>query len=273
MDHSEQDLHLAGPGNRPRCHVPAPLRPLTVESNAAGTERVRELGAPEGSLCGGRMSVRGISAVVVALFAVALPGTAQEQAQRQTASVDELAGLWKAQRLFGPLARGTLVIRRSGSSYTADMLGRTLPVRVDRGIVFFELPNDPGKFRGRLQDDGSIFGFWFPANSPTGMVRTSPVTLRTAGPNRWVGRVEPAEEDTFTFYLLARKRPDGSMGAFLPTQECAIGALWRVEGLAREGNAVKLIRKPSGQPAEDEVATGTYNPEDSVLALDLPQRD
>jgi CubicO group peptidase (beta-lactamase class C family) len=218
------------------------------------------------------MSVRGLSAVVVAVLAVALPGTAQQPARNQSASVDELAGLWKAQRLFGPLARGPLVIRRSGSSYTADMLGRTLPVRIDRGELSFELPNDQGKFKGRLQDGGTIFGFWFPANSPTGMMRTSPITLRAAGPNRWVGRLEPAEDDTFTFYLLARKRPDGSMGAFLRNPERDMGALWRVEGLVREGNAVKLIRKPSEKPAEDEVATGTYTPEDTVLALYFPQR-
>jgi CubicO group peptidase (beta-lactamase class C family) len=218
------------------------------------------------------MSVRGFGAVVVAVVVTALSGTAQQPAQNQPAGVDELAGLWKAQRLFGPLARGPLVIRRSGSSYTADMLGRTLPVRVDRGELFFELPNDQGKFRGRLQDRGTIFGFWFPANSPTGMVRTSPITLRAAGPNRWIGRLEPAEDDTFTFYLLAQKRPDGSMGAFLRNPERDMGALWRVEGLVREGNIVKLVRKSSGQPAEDEVATGTYTPEDSVLALYFPQR-
>jgi CubicO group peptidase (beta-lactamase class C family) len=217
------------------------------------------------------MSVRGFGAVVVAAFVMALPGTAQQPAQTKGGSVDELAGLWKAQRWFGPVARGPVIIRRTSSSYTADMLGRTLPVRVERGELSFELPNSQGTFRGKLQDGGPIFGFWFPANSPTGMVRLEPVTLRALRPNLWIGHVAPPE-DTFTFYLLARKRPDGSMGAFLRNPERDMGALWRVEGLVRQGNVVKLIRKPTEQPAENDVATGTYTPEDSVLTLYFPAR-
>jgi CubicO group peptidase (beta-lactamase class C family) len=218
------------------------------------------------------MSVRGFGAIAVAVVAAALSATAQQTAQTPPGTVDELAGLWKAQRWFGPVARGPLVIRRNGSSHTADMFGHTVPVRTDRGELFFELPNNQGKFRGRPQDTGAIVGFWFPANSPTGMVRSSPVTLRAAGKNLWMGRVAPAREDTFTFYILARKRPDGSMGAFLRNPDRDMGALWRVDGLVREGNAVKLVRKPAAQPAESEVAAGTYNPEDSVLTLYFPQR-
>jgi CubicO group peptidase (beta-lactamase class C family) len=218
------------------------------------------------------MSVREFGAIAVAVAVATLSAAAQQPAQTESTNVEELAGLWKAQRWFGPVARGPLVIKRSGSLYTADIVGRTLPVRVDRGELTFELPNNQGRFRGRLQDGGSIFGFWFPAGSPTGMVRVSPITLRAAGSNRWMGRVAPAREDTFTFYILARKRPDGSMGAFLRNPERDMGALWRVDGLVREGNVVKLIRKPSGQTAENPVATGTYNPGDSVLALYFPGR-
>ena len=94
------------------------------------------------------MSVRGFGAIAFAVVAASLSATAQQAPQTQSGSVDELAGLWKAQRWFGPVARGPLVIRRNGSSYTADMFGHTVPVRVDRGEIFFELPNDPGKFRG-----------------------------------------------------------------------------------------------------------------------------
>jgi CubicO group peptidase (beta-lactamase class C family) len=217
------------------------------------------------------VSVRGFG-VIVAVFVTALSGTAQQPAQTRPASVDELAGLWKADRWFGPVARGPLVIKRAGSTYTADMIGRTLPVRVDRSDLSFELPNNQGKFRGKLQQNGTIFGFWFPGGSPTGMVRTLPLTLRAAGPNRWITQVVPPAEDTFTFYLLARKRPDGSMGAFLRNPQRDMGALWRVEQIVREGNAVKLMRQPSGQSTENDVAVGTYNPEDSVLALNFPQR-
>ena len=218
------------------------------------------------------MSVRRLGTIVVAVFAVALPATAQQPAQSRAGSVDELAGLWRAQRWFGPVARGPVVIRRTGSSYTADMLGRTLRVRVDAGELFFDLPNGQGKFRGKLQPSGAISGHWTPNNSPTGMSRTSPLTLRVVRPNLWTGIVAPAE-DVFTFYLLARKRPDGTMGAFLRNPERDMGALWRVDRLEREGNVVKLIAAPSsGQNAQNDVAVGTYSPEDSLLTIDFPQR-
>ena len=153
------------------------------------------------------------------------------------------------------------------------MVGRTLPVRVDRGELFFELPNNQGKFRGKAQDGGAILGFWMPPNSPTGMVRPSPVTLRAVRPSLWMGQVVPPEEDTFTFYILARRQPDGSMSAFLRNPQRDMGALWRVERLVREGNVVRLIAKSSGQTAaEGDVAVGTYSPDDSVLAINFPQR-
>jgi CubicO group peptidase (beta-lactamase class C family) len=216
------------------------------------------------------MPARKFGAIVAVVAALLI--TAQLAAQTKPGSVDELAGLWKAQRSFGPFARGPLVIQRVGSSYTADMLGRTLPVRVDRGGLSFALPNNQGKFAGKLQEGGSISGHWTPPYSPTGMVRTSPVTLRAVRPNLWMGRVVLPEEDTFTFYILARKRPDGSMSAFLRNPQRDMGGLWRVERLVREGNVVRLIGKPFGQTAESDVAVGTYSPDDSVLTIDFPSR-
>jgi CubicO group peptidase (beta-lactamase class C family) len=215
------------------------------------------------------MSARGLRPIIAVLGA-ALFVTAQQPVQAQKGSVDELAGLWKAQRWFGPVARGPLVIRRSGSSYTADMVGRSIPIRVERGELSFELPMNQGKFRGRLQNNGMIFGFWFPNNSPTGMVRVIPVMLRAVATNIWSAEVNPPD-DTFTFYLLARKRPDGSMGVFLRNPDRDMGALWAVDRIVRDGNTVKLISKRSGGNEQD-LAEGTYNPEDSVLTIYFPQR-
>jgi CubicO group peptidase (beta-lactamase class C family) len=212
-----------------------------------------------------------MSARASALFAIVgatLLGTAQ-LALGQTGSVDELAGLWKAQRWFGPVARGPLVIKRSGSSYTADMLGRSIPIRVERDELSFELPNKTGKFRGKIQSGGTIFGFWSPAGSPTGMVRVLPVTLRSTAPNLWRGDIDPPD-DTFTFYILARKRADGSMGVFLRNPDRDMGALWAVDRITRDGNAVKLISKRGEK--ESDLATGSYSSEDSVLTIDFDAR-
>ena len=219
------------------------------------------------------MSARRSVSITLTLAAAMLVAAQLAAQTKPLGGVDELEGLWKAERWFGPVARGPIVLRRTGSAYTADMVGRTLPVRVDRGELFFELPNNQGKFRGKPQNGGAIFGFWMPPNSPTGMVRPSPVTLRAVRPSLWMGQVVPPEEDTFTFYILARRQPDGSMSAFLRNPQRDMGALWRVERLVREGNVVRLIAKSSGQTAaEGDVAVGTYSPDDSVLAINFPQR-
>lgn len=98
-------------------------------------------------------------------------------------STDELAGLWKAKRRFGPDARGPLVIQKTGTTYTADMIGRTLPVRIDAGELTFDLANGQGTFRGKVEK-GEILGHWFPPSSNAlliGFKYASPVRLARSG--------------------------------------------------------------------------------------------
>src|SRR6185436_6174044 len=52
-----------------------------------------------------------------------------------TTGADELAGLWKAKKRFGPDAHGPVVLLRSGETWTADMIGRVLPVARQRRSV------------------------------------------------------------------------------------------------------------------------------------------
>lgn len=188
------------------------------------------------------------------------------------ASLDELAGLWKAKRWFGPFARGPLVIQQTETTYTAEMMGRRLPVRVDDGELSFDLPNGQGSFRGRPQADGAILGHWFPPDSVHQISKyASPVHLKPEGPHRWSGQVVPFE-DVFTFYLLARKRSDGSLGVFLRNPERDYGAWLGVDRLVREGDVVKLIGKRPGQAEEREVAAGTYDAGEEVITLTFPYR-
>jgi CubicO group peptidase (beta-lactamase class C family) len=181
-------------------------------------------------------------------------------------------GLWKAKRWFGPFARGPLVLRKTGESYTADMAGRTIPVRLNGRELSFELPNGQGSFRGKLQEGGAILGQWSPPPSVIQAQRyASPVRLQPDGPNRWSGQVIPFE-DVFTLYLLARKRPDGSLGVYLRNPERDYGAWLGVDRLVREGDAVKLFGKRPGQKEEGVVASGTYDAEEETLVLTFPSR-
>lgn len=182
------------------------------------------------------------------------------------ASLDELVGLWKARRWFGPYARGPLVIERSKATYTADMVGRRLPVRLERGELSFELPNGQGAFRGKFFAGGDLVGHWYP---PLPANVASPVRLKPESPDRWRGEVVPFE-DVFTFYLMLQKRPDGSLGAFLQNPERGVGA--GVDRLVRDGNVLKLIGKASDQKEGTELSRGTYDPENQVLTLAFPSR-
>ena len=187
------------------------------------------------------------------------------------ASADELVGLWKAKKRFGPDARGPLIIQKDGAAYIADMMGRSMPVRMDQGELTFDLPDNQGMFRGKFKAK-NILGHWFrpgtlvngsPFTSP---VAASPVLLKPDGPDRWSGIVVPMQ-DEFTFYLMVEKRPDGSVGILLRNPERDFGNLIGVERLTREGTVVKLIGKRRGQKEDRELATGTFDPANQVLTL------
>lgn len=186
------------------------------------------------------------------------------------ASAGELDGLWKAKKRFGPDARGTLIVQRRGNAYTADMVGRVVPITVAGRALSFTLPDDGGTFRGRLDDRGVIAGHWFrpgtalfshPNGASTG---ASLVRLLPDGPNRWRGTVDPGEA-AFTFYLLLRTQPDGTLSALLRNPEFDLGTQQGVERLVRDGNALKLIGKRRGK--EQDVATGTYDAEQKTFTL------
>jgi CubicO group peptidase (beta-lactamase class C family) len=217
--------------------------------------------------------LRALSCLVALSVAQA---AAQEPAAPVAAaeSADELAGLWKAKRWFGPFARGPLSITRTGETYTAEMIGRTVPVRVDKGELAFDLPNGQGSFRGKLQPEGALLGHWYPPSSSALMTTfkyASPVRLHPHGLDRWSGEVVPFE-DVFTFYLLVQKRPDGTFGAVLRNPERDFGTWLGADGLVREGDVVKLVGKRPGQTQERELARGTYDANDEVITLSFPPR-
>jgi len=155
------------------------------------------------------------------------------------ASPDELVGLWKAARRFGPDGRGPLIITREGTTYIADMIGQQVLLREEAGRLSFELPDGEGSFRGRVQRAGRrITGHWTSPNSLVhGFKYASPVSLETDGPNRWRGNVMP-RDDTFTLYLMVQKRADGTLGAFLRNPERNIGVFYDVDRIVRDGDSV-----------------------------------
>ena len=152
------------------------------------------------------------------------------------------------------------------------MIGRVVPVAVDHGELSFDLPGGQGSFRGRLQAGGVIRGHWIgPRTMTQGSRYASPVRLTPDGPDRWRGQVVPFD-DVFTFHLMARKRPDGSLGVFLRNPERDYGAWLGVDRLVRDGNTVALVGKRAGEKQDHELATGIYDAEDGLISLRFPSR-
>ena len=196
-----------------------------------------------------------------------IPQTPAPSPSPASITVDNLAGLWKARRWFGPIKRGALVVTRWGASYTADIAGRLLAVRHENGELVFEFPNGEGKFRGKLERSGTILGHWFPPPSTaqfTGGVFASPVLLKPDGRNRWRGEVVPIE-DEFTFFLMAQKRTDGTMGVILrnPDQILAVrsaptGLRWKAISSSCGANVPDRPRNESC-PAEPWMTAVQYS--------------
>lgn len=190
------------------------------------------------------------------------------------ASADELSGLWTAKGRFGPDTAGPLLIESSGGSYTAEMLGRRVPVRIEAGELVFALPSRLGEFRGK-REGKNILGHWFRYGTPVSGAdapkpsQLSPVLLKPDGANRWRGQVTPLQ-DEWTYYLLLSEQPDGTLKAVLRNPEFDHGTRERIERLVRDGNQLKLIGKRGDK--EREVGVGAWDAENQVFTLNFPTR-
>lgn len=151
------------------------------------------------------------------------------------------------------------------------MVGQLVPVQERDGELIFALAGGAGGFRGSPQDDGSIRGMWTPSPQMAMGGHGTPVTLAPWGSDRWRGEVAPFD-DVFTFYLLLRRRPDGSLGALLRNPERDWGALIGPERLEVEGSEVRLIGTPRWATESEVLATGSYDAESGILTLAFPPR-
>ena len=177
-------------------------------------------------------------------------------------------GLWEAKRRFGPDARGLLTIVQDADGWRADIAGARAPVRVSGDTVTFTLPNQNGALIAYLSSDRStISGHWIqPRIVVSGNEFASPIILKRNGSGRWTGDVVPLD-DTMTMYLLIRKRPDGTLSAFLRNPERNLGRQLRVNRIETAGSEVRLIGKWNGNGNERVLGSGVLNEDGFSLFL------
>ena len=188
------------------------------------------------------------------------------QAQAADSGVTE--GLWEARRRFGPDVRGLLSISRDSGGWRAEVAGVRAPVRVSGDTVSFTLPNQGGSLIAYLSKDrGSISGHWIqPATVSSGNEYASPITLKRDLSGRWTGNVVPLD-DTMTMYLLIRKRPDGTVGAFLRNPERNLGRQLRIDRIERTGSEVRMMGKWNGNGDERVLGSGALTDDGFSLFL------
>lgn len=205
--------------------------------------------------------------VAAVMLVVAASGLSGETAtgQPSTQAPTDLDGLWRAKKWLGPEVRGQLIIERSDRGLRADLAGRHVPVTWNGPELTFELAGHQGRFSGRFESDGLIRGHWIRGGGGS----ASPVVMRAIGPNRWSGMVDPGL-DEFSFYLFARRRPDGSYDAILRNPEFDLGNQQGVRRLVRAGDTIRLM---AGRDASERVlAAGRMEPASDGFSLNFPSR-
>ena len=216
--------------------------------------------------------LRSVLATVFTALLILWPALGRADSGAPQTAVDDISGLWKAQRWFGPYVRGTLTIQKRGAAYSSDIAGLSVAVRRLKDELFFELPDGQGSFLGRVEDNGNITGHWIsPPYIGYGFQYASPIHFNLERINQWSGQVVPLN-DTFSLYLLLKAAPDGSMTVILQNPERDYGAFIGADRLVREGSSLKLMGKRPNRKDERFVATGSYDAENKVVSLYFPNR-
>jgi CubicO group peptidase (beta-lactamase class C family) len=215
------------------------------------------------------ISTRMTAGLMAFILLLALPGLAALPDRQPTEN--DLVGLWRAKRHFGPDVKGMLTLERSARSWTAEVAGLRTPARLKGDMLMFELPGDQGAFRGGLTD-GRIVGHWIqPRTVADGCAYATPVTLEKAQASRWQGTVAPLE-DELTLFLLITPNADGTLGAFIRNPERNLGVFLRIERVALAGRTARFLGRQRQDGPEQLRAEGIYDRESDSLALSLPSR-
>ncbi len=211
-----------------------------------------------------RYFVAGLVVLIITFVRPVLFSQADQPSQAR-----RLTGLWRAKLHFGPEVKGALTIDKGSGSWTAEIAGLVVPVRLDGERISFELADGRGSFRGWLRR-GRITGHWIqPRTVSNGTVYASPVTLEKMAAGRWRGTIDPLE-DEMTFYLPIKLNADGTLGAFLRNPERNVGRFIGAGRLAFDGRVVRLLGRSSDSAPEAERAQGAYDAENDILSLYVP---
>jgi CubicO group peptidase (beta-lactamase class C family) len=213
------------------------------------------------------MTLAGVRCALFTVFLLAAP-VAGVQASDQRSN---LAGVWEAQRNFGPELRGRLTIIQRNNKWSAQIGEKITNVIIDGRDVNFEFPDGQGKYSGHFENGNhTISGEWVQAGAVMlGNPVTFPVTLVQTSHSQWRGELIPLD-DHMTMYLVINPDAEGSLHVFLRNPERNLGKFLDLDRLEAKGNSVSLYRLGKDGEKGAEAVHGTYDSNQDLLSLDFP---
>jgi len=157
---------------------------------------------------------------------------------------DLLIGLWSYETRFGSSLHGELTVVRRPDQWRAIVGQVETRFKQEGDRIQFAFPDDAGRFRGTLMDQG-IHGFWIrPAATkdprfPGGASQAyaTPLTLALTGQNTYIGVLRPLA-NPFTLYLRVFRGEDGVlMAAFRNPEQHSHGPAMQYR-VAQDGSSV-----------------------------------
>ena len=140
---------------------------------------------------------------------------------------DSLVGLWSYETTFGSSLHGEMTVVRRPDKWRAVVGNVETEFKPEGDRIRFAFPDDGGRFRGTLTDQG-IHGFWirpaatkdprFPGGSSQAFA--TPLTLALTGQHTFIGVLRPLA-NPFTLYLRVFRGEDDSAHGGLPQSRTA----------------------------------------------------
>jgi CubicO group peptidase (beta-lactamase class C family) len=198
------------------------------------------------------------------LFLCTVGAQAQEGPPAPPPPADSLLGIWSYQTSFGSPLRGLLTLTRQGADWRAQLGDVQASFKAETRNIRFAFPDDRGRFRGALEPNGAVRGFWirpgitsdprYPGGSSQPFA--TPIVLSPAGKTAWRGTVRPLD-NPFTLYLeIFRNQAGDLIGAFRNPEQNSVGLAMQ-HRVTREGDTVQFTAGAVPEPGAASMAA-TY---------------
>ncbi|MGH7724563.1 MAG: serine hydrolase domain-containing protein [Candidatus Eiseniibacteriota bacterium] len=218
----------------------------------------------------------------VLVIALAIAGITLTQAWGQEPGAsrdteDFLLGVWTFDTTFATGPSGSLTVTRKGSTWRAEISRVEATSEVSGREVRFTFPDEFGRFRGELAQDGrTLEGLWirpgvtsdprYPGGSSQPFA--TPLSFTPVGRDEWRAEVRPLADSIAVHLRVFRDEKGTLVGTFRNPDQGSLGGAMRFQ-VTREGTTVRFRYRDS--PSDPEMAIDATLVSDRVLRVFWPR--